>query len=218
VIHQVQREEFFLPGFDFFIKGLILGFSIAAPVGPIGLLCIRRTLANSRLHGLVSGLGAATADAFYGSIAGFGLTLISNFLVGQQSWIRLLGGVFLIYLGIKIFLALPSKQAAGSENTNLAGAYLSTVLLTLTNPATILSFIAIFAGFGVTSQAGQYATTFFLVSGVFCGSALWWFILSSVASVFRTRLTTQWMVWINRSSGLLITAFGVVAIVSLLSR
>src|SRR3712207_5845763 len=128
------------------LRGLIIGFSIAAPVGPIGVLCIRRTLADGRAAGLASGLGAGTADALYGCIDGFGLTFISSLLIGQQGWLKLIGGVFLCYLGIRTLLAQQSERAAAVGGMGLVGAYASTLVLTLTNPTTILSFVAVFAG------------------------------------------------------------------------
>ena len=134
-----------------FVRGLIIGFSIAAPVGPIGVLCIRRTLADGRAAGLISGLGAATADAFYGCVAGFGLSFVSTFLVAQQTWLRLIGGAFLIYLGIKTFLTQPASEAAAASGRGLAGAYVSTFALTLTNPVTILAFV--FGGLGTGGSA-----------------------------------------------------------------
>ncbi len=203
-------------GLPFFLKGLILGFSIAAPVGPIGLLCIRRTLADGRLHGIVSGLGAATADALYGSVAGFGLTIVAGFLTGQHFWLQLFGGLFLIYLGVKTFFTRPAERPANSEKKNLAGAYFSTLLLTLSNPATIFMFIAIFAGMGAVSQTERSLGAFTLVAGVFCGSTFWWVILSSLTSIFRSRLTAAVMVWINRLSGASIAGFGLFAMLSLL--
>lgn len=200
----------------FFLRGLLIGFSIAAPVGPIGVLCIRRTLAHGRLHGLVSGLGAATADAFYGSVAGFGLTFISGVLLDQRFWLRLIGGAFLCYLGIKTFLARPAEQAATAKDSGLAGAYASTLFLTLTNPTTIFSFAAIFAGLGVASAGSNYLAAGLLVLGVFLGSALWWFILSGGVSIFRAKFGSRQMQWVNRISGVVILAFGVLAFVSLL--
>ncbi len=201
-------------GISFLLKGLIIGFSIAAPVGPIGVLCIRRTLAEGRASGLVSGLGAATADAIYGCIAGFGLTLISSVLIRQQAWLRLVGGVFLCYLGLKTFLAQPGDQAASARGNGLVGAYASTLFLTLTNPLTVLSFVAIFAGLGVGSAGGDYASASVLVLGVFTGSALWWLILSGSVSVFRRRFTSQRLRWVNRISGVIIAAFGLLALLS----
>jgi len=108
---------------SFLLKGLIIGFSIAAPVGPIGVLCIRRTLTGGRASGLVSGLGAASADAIYGCIAGFGLAFISNFMISQQAWLRLIGGLFLCYFGLKTLLTKPAEQAALAEGNGLIGSY-----------------------------------------------------------------------------------------------
>ena len=196
------------------LKGLILGFSIAAPVGPIGVLCIRRTLTDGRATGLVSGLGAASADALYGCIAGFGLTLLSDFLVSQQFWLRLVGGLFLFYLGIKTLLARPTQESASTQGTGLLGAYTSTLFLTLTNPMTILSFAAIFAGLGVASTDGDYASAALLVLGVFLGSALWWLLLSGGVSLFRARFNLSALTWANRLSGAVILAFGVAAFAS----
>jgi threonine/homoserine/homoserine lactone efflux protein len=199
----------------FFVRGLIIGFSIAAPVGPIGVLCIRRTLAEGRGSGLVSGLGAATADAFYGCVAGFGLTFISNILIGQQRWIRLIGGLFLCYLGFKTFFARPARQAAPIEGKGLVAAYTSTFALTLTNPLTILSFAAIFAGLGVAGREGNYVSAAVLVLGVFAGSALWWLLLSFGVGLFKTKLTITGLQWVNRISGIIIAGFGLVALLSL---
>lgn len=199
----------------FLLRGLIMGFSVAAPVGPIGVLCIRRTLAEGRASGLVSGLGAATADAIYGCIAGFGLTFISSIFISQQVWLRLVGGVFLCCLGLKTFLARPVEQAASAEGNGLVGAYTSTFFLTLTNPMTILSFAAIFAGLGVASASGNYLSAGVLVLGVFVGSALWWLILSGGVSLFRARFSPHGLRWVNRVSGIIIMVFGLLALLSL---
>jgi threonine/homoserine/homoserine lactone efflux protein len=199
----------------FLLRGLIIGFSIAAPVGPIGVLCIRRTLSEGRASGLVSGLGAATADAIYGCIAGFGLTFISSFLVRQQVGLRLVGGAFLCYLGLKTFLARPAEQVASAEGNGLAGAYVSTFFLTLTNPLTLLSFAAIFAGLGVGDASGNYLSAGVLVFGVFIGSALWWLILSGVVGVVRTTFNPHRLQWVNRISGIIIAGFGLLALLRL---
>ena len=201
---------------SFLLRGLVIGFSIAAPVGPIGVLCIRRTLAEGRVSGLVSGLGAATADAIYGCIAGFGLTFISSILVSQQVWLRLIGGVFLCYLGLKTFLARPAEEAASAEGRGLIGAYVSTFFLTLTNPMTILSFAVIFAGLGLGSASGNYISAGLLVSGVFIGSALWWLMLSAGVGLLRTRFSLQRLRWVNRISGIIITGFGLIALLSVI--
>ncbi len=202
----------------FLLRGILIGFSIAAPVGPIGVLCIRRTLAEGRATGFVSGLGAATADAIYGCIAGFGLTLVTRFLMDQQVWLRLFGGAFLCYLGLKTVLSRPAKQAASAKGSGLAGAYGSTFLLTLTNPMTILSFAAVFAGLGLASAGGSYASAGILVLGVFTGSALWWLMLSGGVSLLRSKFDARGLEWVNRISGVIITGFGVVALLSLMVR
>jgi threonine/homoserine/homoserine lactone efflux protein len=201
---------------EFLFKGLLIGLSIAAPVGPMGILCIRRTLAEGRLVGLISGLGVATADATYGCIAGFGLTFISDLLLSGQFWIRLIGGIFLCYLALKTFLAEPAKVGASAKSTNLITAYTSTFLLTLTNPTTILSFVAIFAGLGAGSTSGDYGLAAILVAGVFCGSALWWLILTTGISLFRSKFNLVAMRWVNRISGIIIGAFGILALLSLI--
>lgn len=201
---------------SFLLRGLLIGFSIAAPVGPIGVVCIRRTLTDGRITGLISGLGAATADAIYGSIAGFGLAFISNFLVSQQTWLHVIGGAFLCYLGIKTLLSKPAGQAAPIKGKGLIGAYFSTFLLTLTNPLTILSFVAIFAGLGLAGTGGHYINAGILVLGVFTGSALWWLLLSSGVGLFREKLGDGGLVWVNRISGVIILGFGIYAILSLL--
>ena len=200
---------------EFLLRGIILGFSIAAPVGPIGVLCIRRTLAEGRASGLVSGLGAATADAIYGCVAGFGLTFISSFLVNQQRWLRLVGGAFLCYLGIRAFLARPADQAAPAQGSGLIGAYGSTFLLTLTNPMTILSFAAAFGGLGMADTGRDYGSAAMLVLGVFIGSTLWWLGLSSIVSLFRTRFDARALRWVNRASGIIIAGFGLFALLSI---
>lgn len=197
---------------SFFSRGLIIGFSIAAPVGPIGVLCIRRTLAQGRAVGLISGLGAATADGLYGSIAGFGLTFISGFLVSQQVWLRIIGGIFLCYLGITTFLAKPAQSAAEATGKGLIGAYASTFFLTVTNPLTILSFGAIFAGLGVASAGSNYLDSGILVLGVFLGSAIWWLLLSTGVSILRKKFDDRSLIWINKISGLIIIIFGIIAL------
>jgi threonine/homoserine/homoserine lactone efflux protein len=204
---------------SFFLRGLMIGFSIAAPVGPIGVLCIRRTLAEGRAYGFASGLGAATADAFYGFVAGFGLTFISSFLVSQGLWLRLTGGLFLLYLGARTFISMPPTTPTTNDKgrLGLASAYLSTLALTLTNPATILSFAVVFAGLGLASGSSDYLAAILLVIGVFIGSALWWLLLSGGISLVRDRFTLRALSWVNRISGILITAFGSIALATLLT-
>jgi threonine/homoserine/homoserine lactone efflux protein len=195
----------------FYVQGLAVGFCIAAPVGPIGVLCIRRSLAGGMALGLVTGLGAATADAAYGCVAAFGLTAVSSFLVQRQSWLALIGGVFLCYLGVRTLLSKPAQETAPLSGVGWLAAYSSTVLLTLANPATILSFVAVFAGLGLGASV-SYLAAGTLVLGVFTGSALWWLILSSGIGLLRSRVNSAWMQVVNRISGVTLFAFGLYAL------
>jgi len=200
---------------DFLFKGVVVGFAIAAPVGPIGVLCARRALADGRSAGLVSGLGAATADAAYGCIAGFGLVAVSDTLISLQVWLRLIGGAYLCYLGINTFFKTLSAVPSPTGRTNFVRAYSSTFFLTLSNPMTILSFGAVFAGLGLASTGGgDLSAAAALVCGVFVGSAAWWLILSCVVAAFRKRLYDGAWRWINRLTGVIFTVFGVLAFVS----
>jgi threonine/homoserine/homoserine lactone efflux protein len=203
--------------FTFLLKGLAIGLAIAAPVGPIGVLCIRRSLLEGRQAGLATGLGAATADAIYGCVAAFGLTAISSALVGQRAWLGFLGGLFLCYLGVRTFMSSAAARAAESQGGGLLSAYLSTLFLTVTNPMTILSFVAIFAGFGLGSSP-TYPAAGVLVTGVFIGSALWWLLLSSGVGLFQSRVGPGWMQVINRLSGCIIFAFGLYSLSTSWSR
>ena len=198
------------------IKSFVIGLSIAAVVGPISVLCIQRTLSRGYVYGLISGLGVATADGTYGSIAAFGLTAISTFLVNEEVWIRAIGGAFLLYLGIRTMMSKPAeKAAAAAKARNLPGAYASILLLTLTNPLTILSFAAIFAGIGVSGGKGGYLAATLVVLGVFLGSATWWLLLTSAVSLLRKKITPRWLAWLNRISGAVLMIFGIVALIGI---
>ena len=202
----ITSRPFFCLFPNVLLKGLILGFSIAAPVGPIGLLCIQRTLQRGRLTGFVSGLGAATADACYGLIAALGLGTVVSFLLGLQFWLQLGGGLFLLWLGVKTLVARPAANAAGglaSEKTDLPRAFVSVLLLTLANPATILSFFAVFAGLGIDARSGSAVA---LVTGVFFGSAAWWLILSFLAGLLRAHLNDGRTRALNVIAGLSLVA------------
>lgn len=199
----------------YFARGLAVGFAIAAPVGPIGLLCIRRTLANGRLAGFVSGIGAATADACYGAVAALGLTAISSALIAHQSVVRLAGGVFLCYLGVRTARTQPAMDSMTVEAWGLAGAFGSTLALTLTNPTTILSFAAVFAGLGLGTMTGDRGSAVIMICGVFFGSALWWLLLSGVVAFFRQALTVKRLRWVNRISGAMLIGVGTLSLLSL---
>lgn len=189
----------------------IMGFAIAAPVGPIGILCIRRTLANGISHGIASGFGAATADAIYGSLIAFGLTAITAFLLDLGVLLNLIGGAFLLYLGITTIrstVAIDDKAAEPPAQKGLLYNYASTLALTITNPMTILVFLGIFAGFGDT-LVGSGVSAVIIVLGVFLGSATWWLFLSLGMGLLRTRITPKMLIWVNRISGLLICGFAI---------
>jgi len=194
-------------------RGFVLGFTIAAAVGPISLLVIRRTLSAGRSVGLASGLGVATADGTYGAIAAFGLTVVTSALVDWRRALGLVGGAFLLWLAWRTIRSGPSEAAeppGEPVRRDLAGAYLSTLGLTLTNPMTILSFAALFVGLGV--RGDDFAGAALLTAGVFAGSAAWWLVLTSVVSLVRGRITPAGLQRVNVASGVLIGAFGVVAL------
>lgn len=198
-----------------FIKSVMIGVAIAAPVGPVGIVCIQRTLAYGRRTGFLSGLGAATADALYGLIAVMGLTVVSGFLMAHQFWIQVWGGVFLLLLGWKTFTSKPPALSAGIPDTpSSVKGFLSVFLLTLTNPLTILAFIAIFGVFRVGGPE-DFLTSLTVVSGVFSGSALWWGILAFVGGWISSRIGPDSLKLINRTAGIVLTIFSVLFLIDL---
>jgi len=191
-----------------FVQGAVLGFSIAAPVGPIGLLCIRRTITDGRLAGFVSGVGAAAADTLYGLVAATGLSAVTEFLVGHRLWFQSAGGVFLLWLGWRIVRSsAPVEPAAAGAARNLAAAFGSTFALTALNPMTIVAFLGVFAGLTVRAE-GTRGAAFQLVAGVFIGSALWWLILSLLAGGLRDRLRPALLHRVNVAAGAVVAGFG----------
>jgi threonine/homoserine/homoserine lactone efflux protein len=193
------------------LKGIVIGFSIAVPIGPIAVLCIRRTLAHGTIVGIISGLGAAIADAVYGLIAGFGLTTLSDLLLRYKSWLGIFGGAFLLYLGIRTFFSEPE---AGTETSSVAErrymrAFVSTLFLTLASPFTILTFIAIMAATGIAVGVGDYRSASTFVFGVFVGSAIWWVILCGAVGLLRSKIDASTMRKINQVSGFVITVLAV---------
>ena len=193
------------------LKGLAAGLAIAIPVGPVNVLCVSRTLNRGRRAGIVSGLGAAAADTFYGSIAGFSITFIIQFLQKEEFWIRVVGGVLLVGIGV-IYFRKPPKgpgaEPAGGHHSDFASAF----LLTMTNPTTVLSFLAVMAGLGL-GEGGVGWRTLLLVGGIFCGSMLWWITLAQVVYRLRDRFDERAVTWMNRIAGLAIGAFGVLTFV-----
>jgi threonine/homoserine/homoserine lactone efflux protein len=204
-----------MDGLATFAKGLLIGFSIAAPVGPIGLLTIQRTLAGGAALGFATGLGAAAADAVYGAVAGFGLAAVSRLLADWSGWIRVAGGLLMLWLAWTIARAKPATEAAataGGPRGGLAGAFASTFVLTLANPATILSFVAIFAGLGVGAGGGDAAAALTLVAGVFLGSAAWWLLLALGVGALRARIGERARRAIALASAAILAAFALWAL------
>ena len=197
------------------LRGFALGFAIAASPGPIFFLCFRRTLFQGRLIGLVSGLGVATADGFYAALAAFGVGAVASVLVGERRWLALAGGIALVILGLHTVVNQPSPtDAAPSTNgSGLAWAYISTLGLTITNPATIISFAALVAALGI-GFSGGYLRPSLLVLGVFLGSATWWCVLAGLVAGLRARVTPRVVRGISVLSGLAIIALGALAILS----
>jgi threonine/homoserine/homoserine lactone efflux protein len=195
-------------------RAIVLGFTIAAAVGPISLLTIRRTLAHGRVYGLASGLGVAAADGTYAAVAAFGLTAVTNLLVGGRVVLGLVGGVVLLYLAIRTILSKPTVAASADERPGLLGAFASIYGLTMTNPMTIVSFAGLFAALGLATTLVADAAT--LTLGVFAGSAGWWVVLVGAVGWLRSRVTLRGLVWVNRMSGAILLVFAVAAIASVI--
>jgi threonine/homoserine/homoserine lactone efflux protein len=199
----------------FALRGLVMGFAIAAAIGPIGLLCIRRTLTDGRAAGLATGLGAATADALYASMAAFGLSAAADLLVSERRVLALAGGTLLVGVAVRGWVRRHAPARAtvpdrpGAPRT-LVGAWATTVALTITNPATILSFVAAFAGFGLVTGGGPEAAV--LVAGVFAGSAAWWVVLVGASDLLRPRLGPAGLARVSGASAVLIGSMGALAI------
>jgi threonine/homoserine/homoserine lactone efflux protein len=198
----------------FLLKGIAVGLLIAVPVGPVGIMCVRRTIFEGKLAGLISGLGAATADALFGFVAAFGLTFVSDWLIGYHQWLRIAGGCYLLYVGGSALLAEPeAKQSSEPDAEGLLRDFLSTFALTLTNPITILAFLGIFSALGLSGADATFSRAASLVLGVWLGSLLWWLALTfGLGSLFRS-FDARHLKWINRASGsiLLLSGAGLLA-------
>jgi len=202
---------------EFLFKGLILGFSVAAPVGPIGILCINRTINRSFASGFVSGLGAATADLLYGLIAGFGLTAISSFLISQKMWIQMVGLVFLFYLGTKTLMKRePDLKINQESGKGLLKDYFSTLLITITNPVTILFFVAVFASLGLSQTINELSSVMLLVAGVFSGSVIWWLFLSGLTHQLKSKMNKSILRNVDLISGITIWVFGIMILIEMI--
>jgi threonine/homoserine/homoserine lactone efflux protein len=202
--------EFLPMSFSFLTTGFLIGLLVAAPIGPIGVLCIRRTFAYGFSSGTASGFGAAVADALYGAIAAFGLTFISSFLLGHQTFLKFVGGFLLLYFGVKTFIAKPVKTIDGEAHVNLHRDAISTFILTATSPMTILIFLGIFASFGLTYPENNLILPALTVAGVFAGSCFWWLALCSIVGLFKAKFNDTLLIWVNRISGAAIFVCGIV--------
>jgi threonine/homoserine/homoserine lactone efflux protein len=192
---------------ELLIRGLLAGLIIAVPVGPVNVLCMHRTILKGWKSGVISGFGAASADVIYGAVAGFSISFIIDFLERELFWIRLVGGILLVAIGAVYFFKNPGSFESSAEESATSN-FRSTFLLTLTNPTTVLSFLAVLAALGM-AQHRQWWLTGFLVAGIFCGSMLWWIVLAGIVNRFRDRVNTRGLRWMNRIAGLAIGAFGV---------
>ena len=201
----------------FFLKGIVVGVVIAVPVGPVGVMCVRRTILEGKLSGFASGLGAATADAVFGVIAGFGLTAVSDWLIDYQQWLRVVGGCYLLYIGGSAFAAEPPREPeSGNDPEGLLRDFFSTFVLAVTNPITVLAFLGIFAAIGLGGTQATFGHAAILVLGVWIGSLLWWLMLSFSVGYFRHSIEPQHFAWISRGSGAILFLSGAALITTLI--
>lgn len=192
-----------------FLQGIIIGLTLAVPVGPISLLCIRHSITGGRLHGIVSGIGVATADSLYAAVAVLGLTAVSGFIVSQQIIFRAIAGLVLIAVGIKVFISVPPDPGVNTGHGSYSRDYLSMLALALANPLTILFFLVVLPGFGIVLGGTSLSSSAEFILGIFSGSATWWIILCGTIGSVRSRLTSRNLQMINRISGILIVCFGI---------
>lgn len=197
------------------VQGIVLGFAIAAPVGPIGLLCIRRTIQHGPLMGFFTGFGAAIADTIYGAIAAFGVSTALSFLRGHEIAFQLVGGIFLLVVAVRTFRQEPAAEErevdSAPDSKTWIGGFMTGLSLTLTNPATIMAFIAIFAGFGLGGTLNRIEAST-LVLGVFIGASLWWMTLSMSVAAVRHRISDRGLVMLNHCTGVALAGFGLWAL------
>lgn len=195
------------------IRGFVIGLTIAAAVGPITLLVIRRTIDHGGWYGFASGLGVATADATYAAIAAFGLTAITSVLVSGQVLLGVVGGAVIAVMGVRTMLSRPTGPAADAERPGMAGAFASIYALTMTNPLTIVLYAGVFAGIGLVAGAG-FVDAAVVTLAAWLGSTLWWVVLCAIVGWARARVSSRALLWINRLSGAALVVFGVLAVVS----
>lgn len=200
-----------------FIKGIAIGLGVAIPIGPVGILCIDRTLAHGKASGIATGIGAAIADGVYGAIAAFSVTFVTNHLIPYQHWIRAGGSIILIYLGLKIFREIPKRKHPHSKKRELAADFISTFFLTFTNPMTVISFLTIIAAMGLKNLSRNIISGSALVAGITAGSILWWLIIVFVTNKFEKKMTLAKLKNVNRITGMIVIAFGIIMAISSLA-
>lgn len=202
------------------IKGIIIGLAASIPLGPIGVICVQRTINKGKISGFLSGLGAATADTIFAAIAGFSLSFIISFLEERQTIIEIIGGIVVVFLGLRIFQTNPISQLKRHkrQKNNLLEDFMSVLLLTGTNPLAVFFFIALFATAGVISHEQSIWVNLIALVGVFLGAALWWYVLTTTVNYFRRHFRLKQLWWINKISGAIIFILGVLAIVNVVQR
>lgn len=200
------------------LEGFLIGFLIAVPVGPIGILCIRHSLLRGMTYGFVCGLGAAFADAVYGAVAGFGVTAVAHIMSEYRVWFQIFGALFLIYIGLRTLLYHAHEEYTTPGKTSYFSVFLTTFFLTLTNPMTIIAFAGIYAALGIGVDDEGMLPALLVTCGVFLGSALWWFLLSGVSAMLGRRLQVKTMSMLNKISGIIIIAFGGITLISTIIR
>jgi threonine/homoserine/homoserine lactone efflux protein len=196
----------------FLLKGIAVGFTLAVPIGPIGILCIKRTMVDGSREGLLVGLSAASADVLYAAVAAFGVSFISNFIHDQQHLIRLAGGLLILSIGVHTFRSAPTLNASPNTLRTTTSAFVSIFLLALTNPLTLFGFAAVLSGLGVNAAAGNSLSIVYLLAGVFAGSLLWFTLITGLVSLFKEKVGARGLAFTNKLAGSLLIAIGVVAV------
>jgi len=194
--------------FSLFIQGIIIGLTLAVPVGPIALICIQRTVTDGRFHGIFSGIGVATADSFYAAVTVLGLTIISSVIVTNQFLFRFLAGIVLIFVGMRVFMSLPSCVSSKTVHETYFKDYLSMVGIAIANPLTLVFFLIVLPGFGIVINSTAFLSAAEFIAGVFFGSTAWWILLCGTIGSMRSRFSIKTLGLINRVSGVLISVCG----------